>query len=38
MSRSVRYDLYHCTEQNLDFAHGDYTLLWVEMEKLGITY
>ena len=38
MSRSVRYDLYQCKEEKLGFAHGDYNLLWLEMEKLGITY
>jgi hypothetical protein len=38
ISRSVRCDLYRCSEENLSFAHGDYNLLWVEMQRLGITF
>ena len=38
MSRHVRYYLYVCSEEKADYAHGDYTLLWAEMQKRGITY
>ena len=38
MSRSVRYDLYDCKPENLQYAHGEYNVLWIEMQKLGITY
>ena len=38
MSRHVRYYLYLCNEDKADYAHGDYILLWAEMQKLGITY
>src|SRR5438270_14087151 len=36
MSRSVRYDLYDCSSENVHYAHGEYTQLWLEMQTLGI--
>lgn len=38
MSRHVRYYLYRCNEDKAGYAHGDYNLLWAEMQKLGVTY
>ena len=37
-SRSVRYYLDHGSEERLTFLHGDYNLLWVEMQRRGITW
>ena len=38
MSRSVRYDLFDCKEVHLKHVEGDYNLLWIEMNKLGLAW